>query len=314
MILIKYNEIMSNATVDPEMKSRVMAAVSKAIREQPGGAVVTELKKDIDIEEDDSPKPVRKKKAKRIPMPLIASIAAGVLVLLGLGALGISGYLGKAKSASNMVKTHNEDAVAYDTQIEAAIGAEPEATGDSGDNREIDAVYSNDSSNKSGGGNSLTINTNDNKYKAEQTTSAELPRGVVESTEQVIGDERLDRISKALPFDLMGTGSSAYGENIAVEIFLGTAGEKVLLYVAPEGTDLMKELYTAKYEGTAGTTTGGTSVTFYRIPFNNVKALAKGETSTDVNAALFTKGGKTYLILFSDIYSADAISKVIDAI
>ena len=30
MILIKYNEIMSNATVDPEMKSRVMAAVSKA--------------------------------------------------------------------------------------------------------------------------------------------------------------------------------------------------------------------------------------------------------------------------------------------
>ena len=177
--MIKYNEIMSNATVDPEMKSRVMAAVSKAIREQPGGAVVTELKKDIDIEEDDSPKPVRKKKAKRIPMPLIASIAAGVLVLLGLGALGISGYLGKAKSASNMVKTHNEDAVAYDTQIEAAIGAEPEATGDSGDNREIDAVYSNDSSNKSGGGNSLTINTNDNKYKAEQTTSAELPRGVV---------------------------------------------------------------------------------------------------------------------------------------
>ena len=157
--MIKYNEIMSNATVDPEMKSRVMAAVSKAIREQPGGAVVTELKKDIDIEEDDSPKPVRKKKAKRIPMPLIASIAAGVLVLLGLGALGISGYLGKAKSASNMVKTHNEDAVAYDTQIEAAIGAEPEATGDSGDNREIDAVYSNDSSNKSGGGNSLTINT-----------------------------------------------------------------------------------------------------------------------------------------------------------
>ena len=72
--MIKYNEIMSKATVDPEMKSRVMAAVSKAIREQPGGAVVTELKKDIDIEEDDSPKPVRKK-AKRIPISLISSLA-----------------------------------------------------------------------------------------------------------------------------------------------------------------------------------------------------------------------------------------------
>ena len=47
--MIKYNEIMSNATVDPEMKSRVMAAVSKAIREQPGGAVVTELKKEQNV-------------------------------------------------------------------------------------------------------------------------------------------------------------------------------------------------------------------------------------------------------------------------
>ena len=94
-------------------------------------------------------------------------------------------------------------------------------------------------------------------------------------------------------------------------VFVALQAKKVL--AEDEGTDLMKEIYTSKYEGTGSTTPGGTAVTLYRIPFNNVKALSKGETSADVNAALFTKGGKTYLLLFSDIYPVDAISKVIDA-
>ena len=125
--------------------------------------------------------------------------------------------------------------------------------------------------------------------------------------------ERLYKITKTLTCNLIAIVSRSVGEKNAVEIFLGTEGEKALLYAAPEGTDLMKEIYTSKYEGTGSTTPGGTAVTLYRIPFNNVKALSKGETSADVNAALFTKGGKTYLLLFSDIYPVDAISKVIDA-
>ncbi len=37
MILNKYNEIMDRITVDPEMKSRVMGAVSAAIKDQANG-------------------------------------------------------------------------------------------------------------------------------------------------------------------------------------------------------------------------------------------------------------------------------------
>ncbi len=310
MILIKYNEIMSNATVDPEMKSRIMAAVSKAVREQPGGAVVTELKKDIDkdIDTEDLPKPVRRKKAKKVPIPLIASIAAGVLVLLGIGALGIAGVFRQASNAETTVQAHNSELEFLDTQINAAIEAngEPLQADELGGDKAV-------RDDKNDGTKSLDMKNH--TYKSEETTSTvSLPGGEVKSTEQVMGDERLDRISKALPFNLMGTGASAYGENIAVEIFLGSQGEKVLLYVAPEGTDLMKEIYTAKYEGTGSTTPGGTAMTLYRIPFNNVKALSKGETSADVNAALFTKAGKTYLILFSNTYPVDAISKVVDAV
>ena len=310
MILIKYNEIMSNATVDPEMKSRVMAAVSKAIREQPGGAVVTELKKDIDI--DDSAKPVRRKKAKKVPIPLIASIAAGVLVLLGIGALGIAGYFGTANKAATAIEEHNSEALYLDTEINSALGGD-EVKWDAAESQSTTEADTLDNNRNTLSGDK-NLNTKNHTYKSEETTTTLTPPGgAVESTEQVMGDERLDKISKALPFKLMGTGSSSYGENIAVEIFLGTEGEKALLYAAPEGTDLMKEIYTSKYEGTGSTTPGGTAVTLYRIPFNNVKALSKGETSADVNAALFTKGGKTYLLLFSDIYPVDAISKVIDA-
>ena len=46
MILNKYNEIMNNVTVDPEMKSRIMGAVSAAIKEQSDSAVVTNIPRD----------------------------------------------------------------------------------------------------------------------------------------------------------------------------------------------------------------------------------------------------------------------------
>lgn len=330
MILIKYNEIMSNATVDPEMKSRIMAAVSKAIKEQPGGAVVTDLNKDIakkDIDKEDAhideshinddDRPVRKKKAKKTPISLVASIAAGVLVLLGIGALGIAGYFDRAKTASAPVVEHNTEVEYITNEIDSAIGAEsPDAVYDAAgndDNREVDAVLGGDNRNYSVNNNKNYVKNTDKNVKSEETTAANISE-TEGPTDQVMGDERLDKISKALPFDLKGTGTSQSGENISVEIFLGVEGEKILLYAAPEGTDLMKELYTVKYEGVAGTTPAGTAVTLYRIPFNNVKALSKGETSTDVNAALFTKGGRTYLILFSDIYTAEQIGKVVDAI
>ena len=58
----------------------------------------------------------------------------------------------------------------------------------------------------------------------------------------------------------------------------------------------------------------GTEVKLLRIAFGNVTDLADGQTSADVNAALFTKNGNTYLIIFSDIQSAETILNVVDAV
>ena len=133
MILNKYNEIMSNVTVDPEMKSRIMSAVSKAIKDQDnGGAEVTDLTEiesedipETDYEPEKSPAPV-KKKARRIPIALITSIAAGLLVVLGVVAFFISSYLGRAKAASTTVKEHSDEVAMINDQIDSVIGKDNE--------------------------------------------------------------------------------------------------------------------------------------------------------------------------------------------
>ena len=116
---------MSNVTVDPEMKSRIMGAVSAAIKEQADSAKVTEIPKDKKpVHESGNKSGVRKsevkpvetrKKAKKTPIALICSIAAGVLVIAG--ALFVMQYLKNAESASSEIKQHSAqvDSVALDT-------------------------------------------------------------------------------------------------------------------------------------------------------------------------------------------------------
>ena len=70
---------MSHITVDPEMKSRVMSAVSAAIKENPDGAAIV-----TDIPESPKAEAPVKKKAKKTPIAIISSIAAAILVLLGV--------------------------------------------------------------------------------------------------------------------------------------------------------------------------------------------------------------------------------------
>ena len=82
---------MSNVTVDPEMKVRIMAAVSAAIREHPEQTVVTDI-----FDEEDEP-PVRRK-ARKTPIIVISSIAAGILVLAGV--FFVMRGLGSEKMAS----------------------------------------------------------------------------------------------------------------------------------------------------------------------------------------------------------------------
>ena len=76
----KYNEIMNNVSVDPAMKTRIMSAVSAAIKEQDSGTVNAEAVRKPEIRRTPEPAhiseipkeepqaPVRKKAKKTPPM------------------------------------------------------------------------------------------------------------------------------------------------------------------------------------------------------------------------------------------------------
>ena len=334
MILNKYNEIMNNVTVDPEMKNRIMGAVSAAIKEQSGSAVVTDIPKDkIRNENSGNKNQVRKaevkpaqtrKKAKKTPIAIISSIAAGILVIAGVVFVVNYFHLGQNfRTSENTMKSVDTHSAALNTEAVDEVYEETVAGFDN-------AVAEETTEGATDG--ILSINTGSSyNYSADQvpgtdnrdaenktidiTVSTKLPEEESDESE-VMGDARLDRIARALPFDIKGSGSGVFSDSISEEVFFGVNGEKVLLCSAPEGTDdLIKQVFhQTPAEGVAATSPSGIQVTLYRVTFANVKDLTGEEVSADVNAAVFVKGGKTYLLVFSDAQPADVILGVVDAV
>ena len=332
----KYNEIMNNVTVDPEMKSRIMGAVSAAIKEQAGSAVVTDIPKDKNrTENSDKKGQVRKaevkpaetrKKARKTPIALISSIAAGVLVIAG--ALFVVNYLhlGKASmTAENTIKDAATHAVATEANAVEEVYEETVANFDNSVEETTEAVDGILGINTSGANNysaDIAASANDDERNINTKTvdiTVSVPATVQddESDEsEGTGDARLNRISRALPFDIKGSGTGVFSDTISEEVFFGVNGEKVLLCSAPEGTDdLIKTVFhQTPAAGVDATSPDGVQVKLYRVTFANVKELTGDEASAEVNAAVFVKGGKTYLIVFSDAQPADVILGVVDAV
>ena len=334
MILNKYNEIMNNVTVDPEMKNRIMGAVSAAIKEQSGSAVVTDIPKDkIRNENSGNKNQVRKaevkpaqtrKKAKKTPIAIISSIAAGVLVIAG--ALFVVNYfhLGQNfRTSENTMKSVDTHSAALNTEAVEEVYEETVAGFDNAGAAEttegatdgILSINTGSSNNYTADIAPGTDNRDAENKTIDITVSTTLPEEESDESE-VMGDARLDRIAKALLFDIKGSGSGVFSDSISEEVFFGVNGEKVLLCSAPEGTDdLIKQVFhQTPAEGVAATSPSGIQVTLYRVTFANVKDLTGEEVSADVNAAVFVKGGKTYLLVFSDAQPADVILGVVDAV
>lgn len=334
MILNKYNEIMNNVTVDPEMKNRIMGAVSAAIKEQSGSAVVTDIPKDkIRNENSGNKNQVRKtevkpaqtrKKAKKTPIAIISSIAAGVLVIAGAVFVVNYFHLGQNFGTSeNTVKSVDTHSAALNTEAVEEVYEETVAGFDNSVAEEttegatdgILSINTGSSYNYTADQAPGTDNRDAENKTIDITVSTTLPEEESDESE-VMGDARLDRIAKALPFDIKGSGSGVFSDSISEEVFFGVNGEKVLLCSAPEGTDdLIKQVFhQTPAEGVAATSPSGIQVTLYRVTFANVKDLTGEEVSADVNAAVFVKGGKTYLLVFSDAQPADVILGVVDAV
>jgi hypothetical protein len=334
MILNKYNEIMNNVTVDPEMKNRIMGAVSAAIKEQSGSAVVTDIPKDkIRNENSGNKNQVRKaevkpaqtrKKAKKTPIAIISSIAAGVLVIAGAVFVVNYFHLGqKFGTSENTVKSVDTHSAALNTEAVEEVYEETVAGFDNAGAAEttegatdgILGINTGSSYNYAADHDPGTDNRDAENKTIDITVSTTLQEEESDESE-VMGDARLDRIARALPFDIKGSGSGVFSDSISEEVFFGVNGEKVLLCSAPEGTDdLIKQVFhQTPAEGVAATSPSGIQVTLYRVTFANVKDLTGEEVSADVNAAVFVKGGKTYLLVFSDAQPADVILGVVDAV
>ena len=334
MILNKYNEIMNNVTVDPEMKNRIMGAVSAAIKEQSGSAVVTDIPKDkIRNENSGNKNQVRKaevkpaqtrKKAKKTPIAIISSIAAGVLVIAGAVFVVNYFHLGqKFGTSENTVKSVDTHSAALNTEAVEEVYEETVAGFDNAGAAETtEGATDGILSINTGSSNNYTADIapgTDNRDAENKTIDITVSTTLHEEESdesEVMGDARLDRIAKALPFDIKGSGSGVFSDSISEEVFFGVNGEKVLLCSAPEGTDdLIKQVFhQTPAEGVAATSPSGIQVTLYRVTFANVKDLTGEEVSADVNAAVFVKGGKTYLLVFSDAQPADVILGVVDAV
>lgn len=325
---------MNNVTVDPEMKNRIMGAVSAAIKEQSGSAVVTDIPKDkIRNENSGNKNQVRKaevkpaqkrKKAKKTPIAIISSIAAGVLVIAGAVFVVNYFHLGQNfRTSENTMKSVDTHSAALNTEAVDEVYEETVAGFDNtvaeetteGATDGILSINTGSSYNYSADHVSGTDNRDAENKTIDITVSTTLPEEESDESE-VMGDARLDRIARALPFDIKGSGSGVFSDSISEEVFFGVNGEKVLLCSAPEGTDdLIKQVFhQTPAEGVAATSPSGIQVTLYRVTFANVKDLTGEEVSADVNAAVFVKGGKTYLLVFSDAQPADVILGVVDAV
>ena len=312
--MIKYNEIMSHITVDPEMKSRVMSAVSNAIKENPDGAAVV-----TDIPESPKAEAPAKKKAKKTPIAIISSIAAAILVLVGV--LFVFRMMNGTKSAESTQRNHNKvDSWNYEAAADTQApehGGDAEGTWDYDLEDEIDKVIDEPTTTEAAGGENQSYDS------VEDTSNIALgddvytimPTRDKNDYSTGMGDERLDIISRTLPFELKGTGKGTFSSDIAMEVFLGEQSQKVLLLSAAEGTDIIKQFDPSnKTAGTDGTTPAGTQVKYYRVVFGNVAELGKNETSADINAALYTKDGMTYLLVFSDPQTPETIAALVDVV
>ena len=312
MILYKYNEIMSHITVDPELKSRVMSAVSNAIKENPDGAAVV-----TDIPESPKAEAPAKKKAKKTPIAIISSIAAAILVLAGV--MFVFKMMNNTKSAESTQRNHNKvDSWNYEAAADtqpAEHGGDAEGTWDYDLEDEIDKAIDGNVAEDTTTGNDKTYSSNASDITLGDDIYTILPTRDKNDYSTGMGDERLDIISRTLPFDLKGTGKGTFSSDISMEVFFGEQSQKVLLLSAAEGTDIIKQFDPSnKTTGTDGTTPAGTQVKYYRIVFGNVTELGKDETSSDINAALYNRDGMTYLLVFSDPQTPETIAALVDVI
>ena len=286
----KYNDFMSHIRVDDAMHRRIMDAVSGAIEQ---GTEITPLN---NVKEEDRVKTPIKRKAKVSVIRIISIAAAAILVVGGAVIL----------STRTMGTTKSMNEVAMETramEVDSAMRLDGEnrnltnnknasfSAGSAG-KKKIDGTVINRAAD--GKKQEETIEGNeesDIKTYAPGSAPSEAP------TEAEDDDVKKGDIKDSLPFKVKTVGSGSLKGNIAMTVYTGEKGEKMILFKAPEGTDIVKAYY-PDFKGVPALLQTEAGQVFKAVDTSAGRNVVV-KNAGPFDAVTWTKDGSSYMIAFS---------------
>ena len=281
---------MSHIRVDDAMHRRIMDAVSGAIEQ---GTEITPLN---NVKEEDRVKTPIKRKAKVSVIKIISIAAAAVLVVGGAVIL----------STRTMGTTKSMNEVAMETramEVDSAMRLDGEnrnltnnknasfSAGSAG-KKNIDGTVINRAAD--GKKQEETIEGNeesDIKTYAPGSAPSEAP------TEAEDDDVKKGDIKDSLPFKVKTVGSGSLKGNIAMTVYTGEKGEKMILFKAPEGTNIVKAYY-PDFKGVPALLQTEAGQVFKAVDTSAGRNVVV-KNAGPFDAVTWTKDGSSYMIAFS---------------
>ena len=310
---------MSHIRVDDAMHRRIMDAVSEAIEqgaeantddilstrsENPhSGAEVQPLRRN-DEEESGLKTPIKRKA--KVSVIKIISIAAAAILVAGGAVLFAKRTKG---STQGTMKAVNE--VAYATtaaEIDSVVGAEGNRNYFAATKKGDVAADSSNNSNKTVKGvmgitSGKDNGTENDDEKAPESRMEETAEGVdggvreTAPTEREASAQSKKDIRDVIPFNVRSVGTGSVKGNIKTTVYAGEKGEKMILFTAKSGTDIVKAYY-PKFKGIpALLQTEGGQV------FNGIDTAAGKKEQVNpagpFDAVTWTKDGNSYMLMFN---------------
>jgi hypothetical protein len=226
---------MSHIRVDGDTHRRVMDAVSKALDEQ--------------TDSNEVKAPVR---ARITPVRRKAKLSAIQILSIAAAAILVSGVVYVAVKNGSRKSAMTENPMQVDNAAETTVAGEA-----ANEDQDIKTAAGNDR-------NSLTATKKGVTAGAKQEeTEAGAENDPVESEETLkenkdknyfAGHYKISKnIRNLVPFKIKTTETGVTGEeSVKALIFTGENGEKMTLYLAEEGTDIVKKVYPELSPGAAG--------------------------------------------------------------
>ena len=307
----KYNDFMSHIRVDDEMHRRIMNAVSEAIEQgsetKAEDYLSTQFKTSyagaeispLNSEEEDRVKTPIKRKAK-VSVIRIISIAAAAVLVVGGAVMLATRTKGSAKSAfavneaAQATKAAEVDGeLNVNGRTYAITGNKKNSTAVAGNwNKKSNADDANDGSDK----------------KAEEGTQAETVEGIEQDgvkslapsmapTEAAAEGPNKGDIKDSLPFKVRTVGSGSLKGNITTTVYTGVNGEKMILFKANAGTDIVKAYY-PDFKGKPALLQTEAGQVFNAVD-TSVGKNVQVNNAGPFDAVTWTKDGTTYMLMFS---------------